>query len=430
MQFKELNLHAKLLQAVDAAGFTALTEIQQKAIPVVLAGKNLMASAQTGTGKTAAFVLPVLQRLLTSSPRPGRGPRVLVLTPTRELAAQVDDDIQKFGQFCRVRAGNVVGGVSYRPQIKLLGSPLDLLVATPGRLMDHMGEGLVDFSRLEVFILDEADRMLDMGFIRDVRKIAAATPDSRQTLLFSATLEGDVLSMAKEIMRDPVRIQLAANTQRHEDIRQHVFQADDADHKHRLLAHHLGSETMKQAVVFTRTKRRADRLATKLSREGHHCAALHGDMRQAARRRTVDQMRAGRLGVLVATDVAARGLDIRGITHVINFDMPMVAEDYIHRIGRTGRAGDSGTAISLVGPEDWELLSGIQRLTGWELERETVSGLEPVRREPGRGLRARGGRAHEARPKSGGGGGGRGAPSKKGGSWRGDIRRRKRTQAV
>jgi len=451
VQFNELNLDEKLLQAVDAAGFTTPTDIQKEAIPVVLSGRDLMASAQTGTGKTAAFVLPILDRLLKPSRGPGKGPRVLVLTPTRELAGQVDDDIRKFSRFCRMRAGNVVGGVAYGPQIKLLGSPVDLLVATPGRLMDHMDEGLVDFSRLEVLVLDEADRMLDMGFIRDVRKISAAMPKQRQTLLFSATLEGDVLSMAQEIMHDPARIQLAVNTRRHDDIRQHIFQADDAAHKHRLLTHHLQSDTLTQAVIFTRTKRRADKLAKKLSREGLDCAPLHGDMRQGARRRTLEQMKAGQLNVLVATDVAARGLDIKGISHVINFDLPMVPEDYIHRIGRTGRAGATGTAISFVGPEEWELLSGIQRLTGWELERETVPGLEPADGEPrpafkpkgrsGRsrgarskgGFRRHGGRGTSAKKKSGAppnkseGTGRRGAPAKKGGDWKktGEIRRRK-----
>ncbi len=431
MQFNEFNLDAKLLKAVDAAGFTNPTDIQREAIPVVLTGGDLMASAQTGTGKTAAFVLPILQRLLSPSSRRGNGPRVLVLTPTRELAAQVDGDIQKFNRFCQMRAGNVVGGVSYGPQIKLLSRPLDLLVATPGRLMDHMEEGLVDFSRLEVLVLDEADRMLDMGFIRDVRKIAGAMPEKRQTLLFSATLEGEVLSMAKELMRDPACIQLAVNTQRHDDIAQHVHQADDPAHKHRLLTHHLGSESLNQAVVFTRTKRRADRLAKKLSREGHNCAALHGDMRQGARRRTVDHMRAGRIRVLVATDVAARGLDIKGLSHVINFDLPMVAEDYIHRIGRTGRAGASGTAISFVGPEDWELLSGIQRLTGWELARETVSGLEPSVREPSLGFRARENRRPKGAKSKGGfrRGRGRGAPSKNGGGFNPRSRNRRRRVA-
>ncbi len=385
MQFNDLKLDQRLLDAVKAAGFTTPTPIQREAIPVILEGGDLMASAQTGTGKTAAFVLPILDRILKPSRGPGKGPRVLVLTPTRELAGQIDDDIRKFSRFCQFSAGNIVGGVSYNPQIKLLSRPLDLRVATPGRLLDHMDEGLIDFSRLEVLVLDEADRMLDMGFVRDVRKITAATPASRQTLLFSATLEGEVLQMAREVMREPALIQLAVNARRHENITQRVFQADDADHKHDLLTHHLRDETLTQAVIFTRTKRRSDRLAKRLSKEGIPSAPLHGDMRQAARKRTVDQMKEGRSNIIVATDVAARGLDIKGISHVINFDLPMVAEDYIHRIGRTGRAGASGTAVTFVGPDEWELLAGIQRITGLELPRETVTGLEPATPEPSAG---------------------------------------------
>ena len=347
-----------------------------------------MASAQTGTGKTAAFVLPTLHRLMQPSEKKGRGPRVLVLTPTRELAAQVDADIQKFGRSCQFTAGNIVGGVGYGPQLKLLKRPLDLLVATPGRLMDHMEQGLVDFSRLEVFILDEADRMLDMGFVPAVRKISAPMPKKRQTLLFSATLEGQVLNMAQEILTKPERIQLAVNSRRHDNITQHVYLADDAAHKQALLEHHLKDPTMKQAVVFTRTKRRADRLATKLSRSGYKAAPLHGDMRQGARKKTITQMKAGQVSILVATDVAARGLDIKDISHVINFDLPMVAEDYIHRIGRTGRAGATGTAASFVSLEEWELLTAIQKLTGWELPREMIPGLEARAQEPKKGSRS------------------------------------------
>ncbi len=383
VSFIDLQLDPKLLQAVEKAGFTTPTKIQSEAIPVVLTGGDVMASAQTGTGKTAAFVLPILHRLQQiPAKKGGKGPRVLVLTPTRELATQINDDIAKFGRYCEFRAGSIVGGVGYGPQIKLLSRPFDLLVATPGRLMDHMSEGLVDFSRLEVLVLDEADRMLDMGFINPVRKIVKATPAKRQTLLFSATLEGEVLTMAKEFMKDAKRIQLAANTKRHDGIVQHVYQVDDPAHKMRLLVHHLDDESLTQAVVFTRTKRQADRLSKRLNSGGYKCGALHGDMRQGQRKKTIDQMKAGKVRVLVATDVAARGLDIKGISHVVNYDMPMVAEDYIHRIGRTGRAGASGTAVSFVGPEEWERLGNIQRLTGWELARETIPGFEPTSKEP------------------------------------------------
>jgi len=384
LSFKELNLHPNLLKAVEAAKFDKPTDIQSEAIPVVLAGRDLMASAQTGTGKTAAFVLPALQQLLQPASKKGVGPRVLVLTPTRELAIQVNENIQQFSKFSKFTNGTVVGGTPYPPQIKMLRKPLDLLVATPGRLMDHMEQGRVDFSRLEMLVLDEADRMLDMGFVDAVKKIAKAMPQDRQTLLFSATLEGEILKIAKQILRDPVRIQLAANNERHDSIAQHAHRADDVSHKHNLLSHYARDTALTQAVIFTATKRGADRLSKKLAADGHATAALHGDMNQNKRKRTVDNMRRGKIRLLVATDVAARGLDIKGVSHVINFDMPMVAEDYIHRIGRTGRGGAKGTAVSLVGPDDRRKLHGIQRLTGRDLNWTIIEGLEPASPEPRR----------------------------------------------
>ena len=407
MSFKELNLDSNLLKAIEQSGFTAPTEIQREAIPVVLAGRDLMASAQPGTGKTAAFVLPALQKLMTPAKTPGIGPRVLVLTPTRELAQQINESISQFGRHCRMTMGNVVGGMPYPPQTRLLRQPLDLLVATPGRLMDHMEQGRVDFSRLEILVLDEADRMLDMGFVDAVKIIAAATPANRQTLLFSATLEGRVLAIAKALLKDPVRVQLAANHDQHASIEQRVYHADNISHKHRLLTHYLSKDDLTQAVIFTSTKRGADRLAQVLTEQGHTSAALHGDMGQHARRRTVEQMRRGKFRLLVATDVAARGLDIKGISHVINFDLPMVAEDYIHRIGRTGRGGATGTAVSLIGPDDWGKLAGIERLTGNKLDRQIVPGLEPStpeprsggQRRPG-GFKPKGNSGYGARPRS------------------------------
>lgn len=385
MSFNKLNLHSNLQKAIASCGFNKPTDVQREAIPVVLSGRDLMASAQTGTGKTAAFVLPALQRLLTPARNKGKGPRVLVLTPTRELAIQVNDNIVQFSRFSRFATGTVVGGMPYPPQIKMLRNPLDLLVATPGRLMDHMEQGRVDFSRLEMLVLDEADRMLDMGFVNAVKTIAKAMPKVRQTLLFSATLEGEVLKIAKQILTDPIRIQLAANHQRHAAITQHAHRVDDADHKRSLLAHYASDTSLRQALIFTATKRGADRLSKKLVANGHASAALHGDMSQNKRKRTVDNMRRGKIRLLVATDVAARGLDIRGISHVINFDMPMVAEDYIHRIGRTGRAGDKGTAISLVGPDDRLKLAGIKRITGGDLNWSVIQGLEPTHSETNRG---------------------------------------------
>lgn len=382
VSFEQLNLNSDLLRAIKACGFDAPTDIQRQAIPVALSGADLMASAQTGTGKTAAFVLPALQRLATPPKARGHGPRVLVLTPTRELAQQVAANIEQFGRFSRIRAGSVVGGMPYPPQMRMLERPLDLLVATPGRLMDHMERNRVDFGRLEMLVLDEADRMLDMGFVDAVNLIAAATPPERQTLLFSATLEGRVLDVARRLLRDPARIQLAASRDQHQSISQQLHQADDMRHKHRLLSHLIGQTDLSQAVIFTATKRGADRLAETLAQNGHTCAALHGDMGQGQRKRTVDRMRRGNLRLLVATDVAARGLDIKGISHVINFDLPMVAEDYIHRIGRTGRAGATGTAVSFVGPDDWGKLAGIERMLGRKLERDIIPGLEPQAREP------------------------------------------------
>lgn len=384
MSFNNLNLHSNLLKAIAACGFDQPTDIQRQAIPMVLSGRDLMASAQTGTGKTAAFVLPALQQLLTPALKKGKGPRVLVLTPTRELAIQVNDNIRQFSRFSQFVTGTVVGGMPYPPQINMLRKSLDLLVATPGRLMDHMEQGRVDFSRLEMLVLDEADRMLDMGFVDAVRTIAKAMPKARQTLLFSATLEGKVMKIAKQILTDPVRIQLAANHKRHASISQHAHRVDDANHKHNLLSHYASDVSLNQALIFTATKRGADRLSKKLVANGHNSAALHGDMSQNNRKRTVENMRRGRIRLLVATDVAARGLDINGISHVINFDMPMVAEDYIHRIGRTGRAGAKGTAVSLVGPDDRRKLVDIQRLTGGDLNWTVIQGLEPTSTKPRR----------------------------------------------
>lgn len=375
--FESFHLHPSIAKALKAAGFENPTPIQAKSIPIVMSGRDLMASAQTGTGKTAAFVVPMLHRLLG---RPGsgrRGPRALVLTPTRELAVQVQDEVRRFGKFSGLTSGIVVGGVGYGPQYQLLSRPLDVLVATPGRLIDHLDQKKVDLSNVEFLVLDEADRMLDMGFVKPVRRIAGYTPDSKQSLLFSATLEGAVRQVATELLRKPEQIELAANKVRHEGIEQRLFHADDVDHKRRLLDHWLGDREIKQAVIFTGTKRRADRLAKALTQSGHSCAALHGDKSQGQRKRTIDQMRSGSVKLLVATDVAARGLDIDGISHVINFDLPMVPEDYIHRIGRTGRAGTSGIAVSLVSPEDREKLRDIEKLTGNRLAGETIQGDEP-----------------------------------------------------
>ena len=392
LSFTALELDPQLLQAIEACGFETPSPIQSQAIPPTLSGQDVMASAPTGTGKTAAFVLPSLQRLLTPSTLSGNGPRVLVLTPTRELAGQVASNIRELGRFTRLRSDLIVGGVPYPPQIKALKRPVDFLIATPGRLIDHMDAGRLDFSRLELLILDEADRMLDMGFLDDVNRIAQATPKQRQTLLFSATLEGPIESVARRLLKDPQRIQVSGVKVKHDAIKQHIHQADDFRHKMALLSHTLQDSDIDQAIIFTATKRGADELSTRLREYGHRCAALHGDMRMGQRLRVVDQLQRNKIKLLVATDVAARGLDVRGISHVINFDMPMAAEDYIHRIGRTGRGGSTGTAVSLVGPNDWGHLKRIEQLTGNAIEKRVLEGLEPRRPIPRDTEKSRNGR--------------------------------------
>ncbi len=375
--FATLGLAPAILQAVQDAGYTVPSPIQAQAIPEALAGHDLMASAQTGTGKTAAFILPALQKLSIESTVRSKGPRVLVLTPTRELAQQVSDAANKYGKNMRLKVVSILGGMPYPLQNKLLSGFVDILVATPGRLIDHIERGRIDFSRLEMLVLDEADRMLDMGFIDDVERIAAATPATRQTLLFSATLDGAIGNLAQRLLKSPKRISVAATKARHENIEQKLMYADDMAHKNRLLDHILRDIDLNQAVVFTATKRDADTLADSLSAQGHAAAALHGDMNQRERNRTLLNLRRGNVRVLVATDVAARGIDVPGITHVINFDLPKFAEDYVHRIGRTGRAGASGIAVSFASNRDAGTLRNIERYTGQAIQAHTIEGLEP-----------------------------------------------------
>ena len=382
LSFDQLNLQPNLLKSISELDFTEPSDIQKQAIPIILEGKDIMASAPTGTGKTAAFVLPALQILSEKPAKPGNGPRVLVLTPTRELASQVSDNITKFTKYMRMNSTTIVGGMPYPPQMKALRRPLDFIVATPGRFIDHMEAGRVDFSRVELLILDEADRMLDMGFVDEVTRIAKQTPESRQTLLFSATLEGQIQKVARKILKDPERIQIAGVKVKHDAITQHMLQADDFKHKRQLLDHVLSDKSVDQAIIFTSTKKGADNLAEKLKDDGYACAALHGDMRQNNRRRVIEQMQRKRHKVLVATDVAARGLDIKTISHVINFDMPMQAEDYVHRIGRTGRGGSTGNAYSLIGPQDWQLFYRIQKLLDTRFEIAEIDGLAPQQAKP------------------------------------------------
>lgn len=377
MSFENLNLNPAILKAIAETGYTEPTPIQSQAIPEIMAGHDLMASAQTGTGKTAAFTLPALNRLATPSTLPGKGPRVLVLTPTRELAQQVCDAATKYGKNMRFKIISILGGMPYPVQNRLLSGHVDILVATPGRLIDHLERGRIDFSRLEMLILDEADRMLDMGFVDDVERIASATPKTRQTLLFSATLDGVVGNLASRLLKEPKRISISATKDKHENIEQRMMFADDVAHKNKLLSHLLTDVDMNQALVFTATKRDADGLADLLSAQGLSVAALHGDMSQRERNRTLLNLRNGNLRVLVATDVAARGIDVRGISHVINFDLPKFAEDYVHRIGRTGRGGSSGIAISFASNRDAQLLKRIERYTEQSIKMHTIEGLEP-----------------------------------------------------
>lgn len=377
MSFENLNLNATILKAIAETGYTEPTQIQAQAIPEIMAGNDLMASSQTGSGKTAAFILPALNRLATPSALPGKGPRVLVLTPTRELAQQVCDAATKYGKNMRFKIISILGGMPYPVQNRLLSSHVDILVATPGRLIDHLERGRIDFSRLEMLILDEADRMLDMGFVDDVERIAKATPATRQTLLFSATLEGVVGNLASRLLKTPKKISVSAAKDKHENIEQRMMFADDVAHKNKMLSHLLTDAEMNQALVFTATKRDADSIADQLSAQGHSVAALHGDMNQRERNRTLLNMRNGNVRILVATDVAARGLDVRGISHVINFDLPKFAEDYVHRIGRTGRGGSTGIAISFASNRDAQLLKRIERYTEQNIKMHTIEGLEP-----------------------------------------------------
>lgn len=377
MSFADLNLDPAINKALDAAGYTEPTPIQEEAIPQILEGHDLMGSAQTGTGKTAAFMLPALNLLSEQHPVKSRGPRILVLTPTRELASQVNDAARKYGKFLRARTVTIVGGMPYPLQNKLLSQPVDILVATPGRLMDHMDKGRIDLKRLQMLVLDEADRMLDMGFLPDIEKITAQLPPERQTLLFSATFDGEIARIAKGTLKDPKVVSVATQQTKHENIEQRLHYVDDMHHKNKLLEHLLIDADVNQAIIFTSTKRHADLLADDLYAAGHRTAALHGDMTQGARNRTLKKLRHGDVRVLVATDVAARGIDIQGITHVINYDLPKFAEDYVHRIGRTGRAGKKGIAISFAGGADRHALRKIEQFTGNKIDPIIIKGFEP-----------------------------------------------------
>ena len=400
MSFSELGLSEAILRAVADLGHQTPTPIQQKAIPIVLAGGDLLAAAQTGTGKTAAFAMPTLARLNARGPH-GAPPRALVLTPTRELAAQVAASFRDYGRHLSLQTEAVYGGVGMFPQTKALRRGVDVLVATPGRLIDHVEQRSARLSNIEVLVLDEADRMLDMGFLPAIRRIIGLLPASRQNLLFSATFSAEVRKFAATLLRNPVQVDVAPRNSAATTVTQRAFHVDK-DNKRPLLVHLLRQGDWGQTLVFARTKHGAERLSDQLEREGILATAIHGDKSQGQRTRALDQFKQGRVRVLVATDVAARGIDVDGLTHVVNFDMPNSPEDYVHRIGRTGRAGASGEAISLVSGEERDQLKDIERLLGRTLSATTVEGYEPTQRSVARpqaqpaGARRRHAQAHNA----------------------------------
>jgi ATP-dependent RNA helicase RhlE len=358
MSFSDLGLVPGLLRALTDKGYATATPIQLAAIPAVLAGRDVLAGAQTGTGKTAAFVLPILQRLMVN---PGRAPRALVLTPTRELAAQVAESARTYGRHTHVRTLAIFGGVSEKPQIDALRSGCDLLVATPGRLLDLAQQRVLDLSQVQCCVLDEADRMLDMGFIPAIRRILKLLPRERQNLMFSATYSAEIRALAARLLRDPLTIEVGARNATAEHIEQHVYRVPQ-EHKRHLLAHLIGSGNWRQVLVFTRTKHGANRLTQQLAGGGIRAAAIHGNKSQGARTRALADFKENRITALVATEVAARGLDIKELPHVVNFELPNVPSDYVHRIGRTARAGGSGSAVSLVSSEEAPLLRDIEKL--------------------------------------------------------------------
>jgi ATP-dependent RNA helicase RhlE len=378
MTFRNLGLSTDLLRAVADQGYTEPTPIQQQAIPAILLRQDIFASAQTGTGKTAGFTLPLLQLLGTTNPNQvHRRPRSLILTPTRELADQVKDSVQTYGKYLSLRSAVVYGGVGIGPQIQMLRRGVDILVATPGRLLDHLGQKTVDLSQIEILVLDECDRMLDMGFIRDIRKILAILPPSRQTLMFSATFSKPIQQLANTLLKSPTQIEVAPRNTAAEQVEQ-VVHPVDRDRKRELLSHMIGFHNWKQVLVFTRTKHGANRLAEQLAKDGLKSSAIHGNKSQAARTRALQEFKQGKVRVLVATDVASRGLDIDQLPHVVNFELPNVPEDYVHRIGRTGRAGNVGRAVSLVCSDEYPFLKDIERLLNQTLAKEVIPGYEPT----------------------------------------------------
>ncbi|MCB1705568.1 MAG: DEAD/DEAH box helicase [Halioglobus sp.] len=416
MLFKDLGLSAELLRAVEKQGYAEATPIQEQAIPIVLEGKDLLAGAQTGTGKTAGFTLPVLQRLQQAHQEgQKRHPRVLVLTPTRELAAQVHESVRDYGQYLPFRSAVIFGGVSINPQKQKLIKGVDIVVATPGRLLDHVQQRSIDLSRVEILVLDEADRMLDMGFIRDIRKILNVIPAQRQTLLFSATFSREIKALSSEFMNQPSQIQVTPENTAVDLVSQVVYPVDK-HRKRELLSQKIGEEQWQQVLVFTRTKHGANKLAEQLGKDGITASAIHGNKSQGARTKALADFKAGAVRVLVATDIAARGIDIDKLPHVVNFELPNIPEDYVHRIGRTARAGREGSAMSLVCVDELKLLRDIEKLLGSQIEKVYLPGFdvdptikaEPIVNGRGGGRNNAGGRGNN---RGGARGNGRGAGS-------------------
>ena len=400
--FDQLGLTADLLRTVAAEGYTDPTPVQAQSIPIVLSGRDLLAGAQTGTGKTAAFVLPILQLLHTSRPAPrqmspgrslprgatGLPIRCLVLTPTRELALQIEESVRTYGAARPIRSTTIYGGVGFEPQVRNLRSGPEIVVATPGRLLDHAGQGTIDLGQVEILVLDEADRMLDMGFIRDIRRILDLLPARRQNLLFSATFSDEIRELAAGLLHDPAYVQIARRNAPIELVRQVVYPVD-RERKRELLSHLVRTGRIDRALVFARTKHGANRLAEQLGQDGILAAAIHGNKSQGQRVRALDDFKAGRVAILVATEVASRGIDIDSLPHVVNFELPMVAQDYVHRIGRTGRAGMEGDAVSLVCIDENMLLADIETLLRQPIRREVVPGFEVNRSIPREPIRQR-----------------------------------------
>ena len=377
MLFTDLKLSEPILKAITDQGYTTPSPVQAQAIPFILEGRDMLAGAQTGTGKTAGFTLPMLEILTrTKNTKGARNIRVLILTPTRELAAQVGESVKTYGKYLPYKSAVVFGGVGIQPQITTLRNGVDILIATPGRLLDHMSQGTVDLRHVEMLILDEADRMLDMGFIKDIRRVISILPPKRQNLLFSATYSDDIKTLCESILRNPAIVEVARRNTSSELVTQKVILVDCAK-KSALFGHLVKENKWEQVLVFTRTKHQANKLSDYLQKIGVSAAAIHGNKSQAARTKALADFKSGAVKILVATDIAARGLDIDQLPHVVNLELPNIAEDYVHRIGRTGRAGNEGEAISLVCVDEYDYLKGIERLINRKLDRDVIPGFEP-----------------------------------------------------